>query len=83
MNASNSGGTARRNVCNPKESTLKEIRVSDLQVRYCIFPGQKQDTYWTDLVVTFDQLDLLSSNMNNIQQMKYEIKVIFISESTV
>lgn len=39
-NASNIGGTASRNVCSLKESTQKEIRVSNLRMSYCIFPDR-------------------------------------------
>jgi hypothetical protein len=49
-NASNNGRTAGRSVFNHKETTSKGIRVADLQVCKCIFPGQRSDTFWTGLV---------------------------------
>ena len=49
-NASNDGRTAERSVFSHKETTLKGIRVADLQVCKCIFPGQRSDTFWTALI---------------------------------
>jgi len=44
-NASNNGGTTGRRVFTHKETTSKGIRVADLQVCKCIFPGQRFDTF--------------------------------------
>ena len=49
-NASSNGVNAGRNVCSPKESILKGIRVLHLQVSNCVFPGQMSDTFWSHLV---------------------------------
>jgi hypothetical protein len=42
-NASKNGGTAGRIVFTHKETTLKGIRVADLQACKCIFPSQRSD----------------------------------------
>jgi hypothetical protein len=54
-NVSSNGRTAGRSVCITKETTLKGIRVSDIQINNCIFADQRSDISWTDLVSTVDQ----------------------------
>jgi len=49
-NVSSNGRTAGRCVCITKETTLKGIMVSDIQVNNCIFADQRSDTFWTDHV---------------------------------
>ena len=49
-NVSSNGRTAGRSVCITEETTLKGIRVSDIQINNCIFTEQLSDTFWTDLV---------------------------------
>jgi hypothetical protein len=47
-NVSSNGRTARRSVCITNETTLRGIRVSDIQIINCIFADQRFDTFWTD-----------------------------------
>ena len=49
-NVSSNGRTAGRSVFITKETTLKGIRVSDIQINNCIFADQRSDTFWTALV---------------------------------
>jgi len=49
-NVSSNGRTSGRSVCITKETTLKGIRVSDIQVNNCIFADQRSATFWTDHV---------------------------------
>jgi len=44
-NASNNGRTAGRSVFSHKETTLKGIRVADLQGYKCNFPSQRSDAF--------------------------------------
>jgi len=55
-NASNNDGTTGRSVFGHKESTLKGIRVADLQACKCIFPGQRSDTFLTAHVFKQQQI---------------------------
>ena len=48
--ASNNGGTAGRSVWSPKGTTLRVIRCPTIQVSQFLFPGQRSDTFLTDLV---------------------------------
>lgn len=46
--SNNGGRTIERNVQSPKGSTLKGIKVSDLQVNNYIFHDYRSNTFWTD-----------------------------------
>jgi hypothetical protein len=48
-NVSSNGSTAGRSVCITKETALKGIWVSDVQINNCICAEQRSDTFWTDV----------------------------------
>ena len=63
-NASNNGGIAERSVFSQKETTSKGIKVVDLQVYKCIFPGQRLDTLWTAHVCHYIPLKMHTRKEN-------------------
>jgi len=60
-NVSSNGRTAGRSVCISKETILKEIRGSDIQINNCIFADQVYYTFWTHLVMIYILLQISQS----------------------
>ena len=75
-NVSSNGRTAGRSVCITKETTLKEIRVSNVKINNCIFADQRSDTFCTahvdsgsDKTQVLTSLDMNCTKMGLISAM--------------